>query len=197
MIKREQLTPRPNGNRPCLTAVAKRNSTVCVGLRAVGCNGKINYMMIRAYQQNDWDSVTDIFSRAKPDEFKGSVQIDDIIPLEKDEDILKSFHQSVIFVAAQDNRLIGFTGYNKNLITFLFTDPAYYRQRVATGLLEYILPLIGNKAWLLVLKTNLPALKLYENVGFHVVEAFSGKYNRRIEVEILRLAIEPAQESWK
>jgi ribosomal protein S18 acetylase RimI-like enzyme len=154
-------------------------------------------VIIRAYKQSDWDSIINIFDRAKPDEFKGLVEQDDIIPLEKDEDILNSFHKSAIYVAEQDNRIIGFAGYNKYLITFLFTAPSHYRENVATRLLEHILLLIGNKAWLLVLKTNQPAIKLYNNFGFQVVEEFFGKYNRKIDVEVLRLAIEPTLKSWK
>jgi ribosomal protein S18 acetylase RimI-like enzyme len=68
---------------------------------------------------------------------------------------------------------------------------------VATTVLEFVLPLIGNEAWLLVLKTNLPAINLYQTFGFKVVEEFIGKYNRKIEVVVLRLAIEPALKSWK
>jgi ribosomal protein S18 acetylase RimI-like enzyme len=154
-------------------------------------------MTVRAYKQSDWNTVLDIFNRAKPDEFKGLVEKDDIIPLEKDEDILNSFHKSAIYVAEQANKVIGFAGYHKHLITFLFTDPVHYRKKVATELLEYILPLIGNKAWLFVLKANQPAIKLYNQFGFQVVEEFSGKYNRKIEVEVLRLAIEPTLKSWK
>jgi ribosomal protein S18 acetylase RimI-like enzyme len=154
-------------------------------------------MKIRAYEQKDWNSILDIFSKAKPDEFRGAVEKEDIIPLEKDEDILNLFHNSNLYVAEQDSRIIGFAGFNKYLITFLFIDPAYYRQRVATILLEYILSLIGNKAWLLVLKTNLGAIKLYNGFGFTVVEEFVGKYNRKIEVVVLRLAIEPTLQSWK
>jgi ribosomal protein S18 acetylase RimI-like enzyme len=158
---------------------------------------KINSMKIRAYEHNDWSSILAIFSRAKPDEFKGLVEREEIVPLEKDEDILNSFHISAIYVAEEDNRIIGFAGYNKYLITFLFTDPVYYRQEVARRLLQYILPLIGDKAWLLVLKTNLPALKLYQKFGFTIVEEFIGKYNRKIEVVVLRLALEPTLKSWE
>jgi ribosomal protein S18 acetylase RimI-like enzyme len=154
-------------------------------------------MKIRIYEQKDWHSILDIFSRAKPDEFKGSVEKEDIISLDKDEDILNSFHNSNIYVAEQESRIIGFAGYNRNLISFLFTDPSYYRQGVATALLAYILPLIGNKAWLVVLKTNVGAIKLYERFGFTIVEQFVGKYNRKIEVVALRLALKPTLQAWK
>ncbi|MEM9673833.1 MAG: GNAT family N-acetyltransferase [Bacteroidota bacterium] len=152
---------------------------------------------IRAYKEDDWNSIHDIFSKAKPDEFKGSVGKEDIIPLDKDRDILKLFRDSVIYVAERDDRIIGFVGYKKYLISFLFTSPDCYRQKIATRMLEYILPLIGDKAWLLVLKTNLPAIELYSKFGFTIAEEFAGKYNRKIDVTVLRLAIKPSLESWK
>jgi len=132
-------------------------------------------MSIRAYQPNDWELIFDIFSRAKPDEFHGSVERGYILPLEKDENILKSFHESISYGSEQNNRINGFAGYNRYLKLFLFTDPDFYKQGVATRFLEYILPQIGNKAWLLVLKTNLPAINLYNQFGFSVAEEFNGK----------------------
>ncbi|MEM6840911.1 MAG: GNAT family N-acetyltransferase [Bacteroidota bacterium] len=154
-------------------------------------------MKIKVYDQHDWNSVVDIFNRAKPDEFKGSVDKDDIIPLEKDEDILRLFHSSNIYVAEQNNEIIGFTGYKRYLISFLFVNPDHYRRKVATKLLDHILPLIGNKAWLLVVNTNLPAIKLYNKFGFTIAEEFPGKYNQNIDVTVLRLAINPPLKAWK
>lgn len=154
-------------------------------------------MKIRVYERHDWNSVVDIFNKAKPDEFKGSVDKDDLVPLEKDEDILRLFHSSNIYVAEQNNEIIGFAGYKKYLISFLFVNPDHYRQKVATKLLDYILPSIGNKAWLLVVNTNLSAIELYNKFGFTIAEEFLGKYNRNINVTVLRLAIDPSLKSWK
>lgn len=146
-----------------------------------------NNTLIRLYKSTDWKAICSIFSEAKPDEFRGIVSREHIIPLDQDEVILNSFRSSEIYVAEKENNIVGFTGYNKQLISFLFIDPNYYRQNIATRLLEHILPLVGNKAWLLVSKTNLPAINLYLKFGFTVAEEFKGKYNDSIEVTVLRL----------
>ena len=84
--------------------------------------------ILRKYRKEDWETVLDIFLKAKPDEMKGSCKIDDIISE------------------------------------------------------------VGEKAWLLVAKSNFPAIKLYYKNGFKKVEEFVGKYNG-IDVCVLRLAL--------
>jgi ribosomal protein S18 acetylase RimI-like enzyme len=150
---------------------------------------------IRKYEGKDWDVVCDIFIKAKLEEFKGVVAQENILPLQKDAAILKLFRNSDIYVAEIHNNVIAFAGYNKYLISFLFVNPEYCRRGVATKLLQYILPLIGNHAWLFVLKTNLAAVSLYNRFGFVIAEEFNGKYNDS-EVVVLRLAISPQLKSW-
>lgn len=152
---------------------------------------------IRLYREEDWDIILDIFNRAKPDEVKGSVDIEDIVSLDKDQGLLNSFNNSIIYVADYNNKVIGYVGYHNNLISFLFTDPEYYRNGLGTKLLEFVLPLIGEKAWLLVAKTNKSAIELYKKHGFKIANEYIGKYNGKIEVSVLRLAIKPELESWK
>lgn len=152
---------------------------------------------IRLYREQDWEVILDIFNRAKPDEVKGSVEIEDIVPLDKDQGLLISFKNSIIYVADFNNKVIGYVGYHNNLISFLFTDPEYYRNGLGTKLLEYVLPLIGEKAWLLVAKNNNPAIELYKKHGFKIANEYTGKYNGKIEVSVLRLAIKPELETWR
>ena len=145
-------------------------------------------LFIRAYEPADWEAVCTIFAQAKPDEFKGVLSKEDIIPMEEDEAILKSFHDSAIYVAEKDNRIVGFAGYHNQFISFLFISPHHYRQHIATRLLEHILPMAGNEVSLLVLKSNLPAINLYRKLGFTIAEEFNGKYNESITVTVLRLS---------
>ncbi|WP_257669283.1 GNAT family N-acetyltransferase [Parapedobacter tibetensis] len=153
-------------------------------------------MTIRPYHKNDWSVILDIFSRAKPDEFAGSIHQKDIIPLDKDDGLLNLFENSHLYVAVDENGVLGFIGYQRDLISFLFIDPNFYRHGIATRLLEFVLSIIGDRAWLLVVKTNSPAFALYVKHGFRVAEEFEGKYNERINVAVLRMAIKPELKSW-
>ncbi len=154
-------------------------------------------MKIRKYIDKDWKFITDIFNRAKPDELKGSVDKKDIVSLEKDEVLLNSFRKSNIFVMEDYDNVIGYVGNQNNLITFLFVDPDYYGNGFGTMLLNHILPLIGEKTWLIVAKSNISAVNLYDKFGFSIVEEFIGKYNGKVDIPVLRLALKPELESWK
>ncbi|QNL51920.1 GNAT family N-acetyltransferase [Olivibacter sp. SDN3] len=152
-------------------------------------------IIIRGYENKDWENVCDIFTKAKPEEFRGVIAGENILPLQKDAEILKLFQNSDIYVAEMYNNVIAFAGYSKYLISFLFVNPEYCRRGVATKLLQHILPMIGNQAWLLVLKTNLAAISLYNRFGFDTAEEFNGSYND-IEVVVLRLALSPQLKPW-
>lgn len=153
--------------------------------------------ILRKYRKEDWETVLDIFLRAKPDEMKGSCRSEDIIPLDKDENLFNSFQNSTIIIAEYENVIVGYAGYQSNaLISFLFVDPVYYQQGIATALLTHVVSEVGEKAWLLVAKNNFPAIKLYYKNGFKKVEEFVGKYNG-MDVCVLRLALTPRLESWK
>ncbi|MGK6352294.1 N-acetyltransferase family protein [Parapedobacter sp. DT-150] len=145
-------------------------------------------MNIRAYEKKDWDSILAIFSKAKPDEFRGETAIMDIVPLEDDQDLMNAFEDSDVYVAEKDHRVVGFVGYSGQLISFLFVDPHHYRQGIGSGLLKHILRRIDGRAWLLVLKSNQPAINLYTKLGFVVLEEFIGKYTGEVSVAVLKLA---------
>lgn len=152
--------------------------------------------ILRKYREDDWEVILDIFLRAKPDELRGSYSVEDIVPLDKDKDLLNSFHNSTIIVAEYKSTVVGYAGYQSNsLVSFLFVDPRFYQQGIATKLLNHILLEVGEKAWLLVAKNNFPAIKLYNKNGFKEAEEFIGKYNG-IDVSVLRMALIPELESW-
>lgn len=154
-------------------------------------------MKIRRYKQTDWPIIVDIFNRAKPDELNGSVAPEDIVGLQDDKILYDSFKKSNIYILEDSDKILGYAGNQGNLISFLFVDPEYYGHGFATTLLEYLLPIIGKKAWLFVAKTNTPAINLYKKFGFSIVEEFTGKYNGKIEVSVLRLALNPKLQGWK
>ncbi|ADY57014.1 GCN5-related N-acetyltransferase [Syntrophobotulus glycolicus DSM 8271] len=134
-------------------------------------------MVIRAYTEKDWEEVCHVFDRAKPDEMRGSCDLKAIRPLKADKELIRSFHESKIFVAEEDGRVVGFAGYHNTLISWLFVAPQYYRQGIGRRLLNWILTDVGETAYLNVAKYNEPAKRLYYSEGFKVVEEFTGQYN--------------------
>lgn len=67
--------------------------------------------------------------QAKPDEFKGVLSKEDIIPLDQDEAILKSFRDSAIYVAEKDNRIVDSPGTKINSFPSCWRSRAYLADR--------------------------------------------------------------------
>ena len=137
--------------------------------------------MIRNYKESDWGQVKQIYDLSKPDEMKNIVDPDLIIPLDKDEKMLRYFKESIIWVYENENQITGFIGLKGNVISWLFVHPDNRRQGIARKLLtklinEYTYPLKLNVA-----KSNRAAISLYLNMGFKVFEEFEGKmYGQKI-----------------
>ncbi|ABR47619.1 GCN5-related N-acetyltransferase [Alkaliphilus metalliredigens QYMF] len=152
---------------------------------------------LRTYREKDWKIILDIFLRAKSDEMRDSCSVEDIVPLDKDEGLFRSFRNSTIIIAEYEGKVIGYAGYESNsLVSFLFVDPSYYQRGIGTKLLTRVVSEVGEKAWLLVAKNNVPAIKLYYKHGFRRVQEFIGKYNG-IDISVLRLALTPELQSWR
>ena len=144
---------------------------------------------VRQYADADWEGVREIYDLAQPDEMRGSVALDAVLPLDADAAMLRLFRASVIFVVEDENRLIGFGGYKGNYISWLFVHPAHRRKGVAWMLLVEILKGLRGAITLNVAAGNHAARKLYEDLGFTVSRAFTGQFNGHA-VEIITLMLE-------
>ncbi len=71
-------------------------------------------MEIRPYKASDWEAVRDIYDLSKPDEMRGAVDIHAIVPFGQDPSALALFRDSVIFVALDAERVVGFGGHKGN-----------------------------------------------------------------------------------
>lgn len=152
---------------------------------------------IRRYKDSDWKYIVEIFNKAKPDELKGSVEPEDIVSLEQDAILFDSFKKSKVYIAENEKGdFLGYAGLQDSLISFLFVDPKYYGLGIGKELLKFILNKVGDRAWLFVAKTNERAIYIYKKMGFSIVEEFVGKYNGKVEVNVLRLALKPELEAW-
>jgi ribosomal protein S18 acetylase RimI-like enzyme len=134
-------------------------------------------MNIRPYHPNDLDVVRDIWTRAKPAEFRGKGDLRAILPFDEDECVQKLFHSSKIFVGVVADRIVGFVGFKGDVITWLFVDPDCYRNGHGSALLSFILSRMGPAVRLNVGAGNTAAIELYEKHGFTVTRRFEGNHN--------------------
>lgn len=85
-----------------------------------------------------------------------------------------SSKDTLYVVAENDNNIVGYCGMylslNEGNITNVAVDSGYRRQNIAFNMLEYILGLAKEKGItdviLEVRETNVPAIMLYEQLGF-------------------------------
>lgn len=149
-------------------------------------------MRIRPYETSDWEAVRDIYDVSKPDEMCGGVDASAIIPLQQDPAGLSLFHGSVILVAENNERMIGFGGYKENYISWLFVHPAHRRKGVARGLLSEMMECLQGAVTLNVGSWNLAARQLYNQAGFVTTREFIGTFNG-YDVPVLTLVYDPAR----
>lgn len=133
--------------------------------------------MNRAYTQQDWEVVREIYDLAKPDEMLGAVPIASILPLAKDAEMLKLFRESEIIVAEENKEIVGFAGYKGSFISWLFVHPAHRKKGIASSLVISMVNSLEGDAALNVAKTNISARKLYSRLGFIVEREYEGQFN--------------------
>lgn len=153
-------------------------------------------MHIRSYEYRDWDSIYDIFERAKPDEIKGSCDLNAIELIQQDDETINLFEESTVFVAEINHKVVGFIGYSGNLISWLMVNPDCYRRGIAKKLLRFILVIIGSKAYVNIPKFNEKAKNLFANQKFKFVEEFEDEYNG-YKIIYDKYALNPELSSWK
>lgn len=134
-------------------------------------------IMIREYCSNDWEAVREIYDLAKPDEMRGVVPTDLVIPLNSNPAMLALFEESKILVFEREGAVAGFGGYRNQTITYLFVHPEQRRKGVASQLVVAILNVLGGEAKLNVAKKNVSAYHLYSRLGFVTETEFEGQYN--------------------
>ena len=133
--------------------------------------------MIREYCPNDWEAVSDIYDLAKPDEMRGVVPTDSIIPLSSSPAMLTLFEESKILVFELEGVVAGFGGCRNQTITYLFVHPEHRRKGVASLLVVAMLNVLEGEAKLNVAKKNVGAYQLYSRLGFVAETEFEGQYN--------------------
>jgi ribosomal protein S18 acetylase RimI-like enzyme len=148
---------------------------------------------IRPYRNDDWEAIRRIYDAAKPDEMRGSIQnLSAILPLAEDTRRLLLFRESNITVAEDADQVIGFAGHKENYISWMFVHPRHRRKGVAIALLREMLPRLGRPVTLNVGKNNIPAGRLYEELGFVVERDFIGQWDNGEAVAVFTLRLDGA-----
>jgi ribosomal protein S18 acetylase RimI-like enzyme len=148
-------------------------------------------MELRPYRTEDWATVCEIYDHSKPDELRGVVDPNAILPLDADPNMKALFSDSRIVVMEDADRVVGFAGSRDSFITWLFAHPVFRRKGVATALVRHVLAQLESPVTLNVAMSNAAARALYERIGFKVEREFQGNF-QGIPCRVAKLTYETA-----
>jgi len=129
---------------------------------------------IRKYGPEDWDAIASIHDRARLDELSASVGVEAFLSLAATAESEELF-EGEVWVACNDQTVVGFVAFADDWVTWLYVSPDYYRQGIGRRLLQHAIKRCGKKVSTSVLSGNDGALQLYLNEGFRIVETKTGK----------------------
>lgn len=142
--------------------------------------------IIRPFRVEDFERVADIYNLSHTAEYSGEASEFPPEHLVDSYVLMDLFHASDIFVF-DDGNLKGFIGHQKEKIIWLYIDPAHQGQKIGMRLVEFIMSRLNNIAVIVVVKSNQPALNLYQHLGFEVVGEFEFDYQGIAPVKALNL----------
>jgi ribosomal protein S18 acetylase RimI-like enzyme len=131
-------------------------------------------LSIRPYESDDWHAITEIHDAARLIELRLTVGEEAFLSLAETAEN-EGLFSGELWVASDDDRLVGFVAVRGDEITWLYVDPAHHRRGVGRALLADAVERCGQVARTETLVGNEPALELYLSEGFEVVEISSGR----------------------
>lgn len=136
---------------------------------------------VRSYRGEDWDAIARIHDTARLDELRDSVGVEAFLTLAETHEGEGLFDGALWVAEVRDGAgsepvVAGFAAYADAELTWLYVDPARYRQGIGRVLLRHVLEADDSaRIECTVLAGNDGARALYESAGFVVVETKTGK----------------------
>lgn len=128
-------------------------------------------LLIRPYQSDDFESVTELWRRAREQAFpefqrlKGHPFVEDQAYFR---DVILTNND--VWVAEVDGVPAAFMAIAGDFIDQLYVDPGYQRSGVGRALLEHAWTLSPDHLWLYTLQINANGRAFYEKNGFRAVK---------------------------
>lgn len=131
-------------------------------------------LAIRPYKDTDWKRLCDIHDSARIDELRGSVDLGAFLDLETTAEG-EGLFDGELWVAEEADKVLGFVAFVPDEITWLYIDPKHYRKGIGKALLEFAIQGCGATITVEVLSGNTPAIELYHQLGFEIIEKRKGQ----------------------
>ncbi|PXX33708.1 GNAT family N-acetyltransferase [Undibacterium pigrum] len=131
-------------------------------------------MNIRNYLPADWPRLCTIHDAARVFELQAAGLPDAYLTLEQTGENEGLFDGDIV-VAELDGKVQGFAAWCEGELTWLYVDPANFKQGTGRHLLRHAISANQGKLDTEVLQGNQAALTLYLSEGFKIVEESQGK----------------------
>ncbi|CAO3612309.1 unnamed protein product [Cunninghamella blakesleeana] len=132
-------------------------------------------MNIRTYRDSDWDRISVIHDEARKIELEANDLMDAYLTLDqtyKNEDL---FSYDLLVAENEEHVVVGFIAFEESEIAWLYVDPIFHRQGIASVLLKEAMDKCGDTIYVEVLHKNKAAISFYQRMGFKIKEEASGK----------------------
>ena len=139
----------------------------------------MNAVVIRKYEPQDFDQLCLVMDSARRQELANENLAEVFVAL-RDAPYLKYFLSLNIEVAVKNKHLVGFVGYGRHRLEFLYVDSNFQKQGIATALMKSTLAKLKRPVKLSVFSNNEVAKNLYKKFGFKVVDTVVEKWSDEV-----------------
>lgn len=153
---------------------------------------------IRPYRQDDLPAILEVYANSKLDELQFEHTTFRFVPLDRDEDRFNGFLESDVFVCERGSELVAYAAIFQQGIRALYVDKSARGFGIGRALLEHVLRTIQQQSsaqgqvaepYLHVVKSNVPAIQLYQSYGFGVNSEITVEYSHQpVQVYTMSLA---------
>ncbi|KRM06685.1 GNAT family N-acetyltransferase [Lactobacillus kitasatonis] len=133
-------------------------------------------MKIKAYEKQYFDQLGMVMDKARMQELK-SENLEQVFVAFRDTPYLDYLMSCKIFLAFEDEKLVGFIGFKPGKIEFIYVDPDKQGRGIATMLMEKALNELKRPIKLEVFTNNKQAKSLYKKFGFKTIKTVTEKWS--------------------
>lgn len=133
-------------------------------------------MKIKAYEKQYFDQLGMVMDKARMQELK-SENLEQVFVAFRDAPYLDYLMSCKIFLAFEDEKLVGFIGFKPGKIEFIYVDPDKQGRGIATMLMEKALNELKRPIKLEVFTNNKQAKSLYKKFGFKTIKTITEKWS--------------------
>lgn len=133
-------------------------------------------MKIKAYEKQYFDQLGMVMDKARMQELM-SENLEQVFVAFRDAPYLDYLMSCKIFLAFEDEKLVGFIGFKPGKIEFIYVDPDKQGRGIATMLMEKALNELKRPIKLEVFTNNKQAKSLYKKFGFKTIKTVTEKWS--------------------